>query len=419
MSAGFTVKNGPRTGAVTPPSSKSEAHRALICAALSEGRTEIICRGVSDDIRATAGCLSALLKKVSVDGDVIKIGEAINPSVPALADCGESGSTLRFLLPLCGALGHETIFEAHGRLPSRPLSPLDSLLCEHGMSITRDGSFIRASGKLAAGDYSISGDVSSQFVSGLLFSLPLLDGDSRLEVTGKTESAGYIKMTLDALERSGIRIDKNDNIYYVPGNQQYRFPERYEVGTDWSGAAFFLCAGALSAGGVEVRGLEYPSSQGDSGIIGILERFGSLVEFCDDGPVRVKRGRMRGIRIDASGIPDLVPVLAIVAAAAEGKTEFCNAGRLRLKESDRLEGTAELINSLGGRAEVQGDTLTVTGTGRLRGGFADSRSDHRLAMSAAVAAAICEQPVVVSDPGCTAKSYPGFWNDLGLLETKE
>ena len=418
MSDAFRVKNGPRTGSVTPPSSKSEAHRALICAALSGEKSEIIFRGISDDIRATAGCLSALLKDVKIDGDIIRVGDAIRPSVPARADCGESGSTLRFLLPLCGALGLDAVFEARGRLPSRPLSPLDSLMREHGATVTRDGAFIGVSGKLVSGDYSIPGDVSSQFVSGLLFSLPLLDGDSRLEVTGKTESAGYIRMTLDALAQSGIQIDKNDNIYYIPGRQQYRFPERAAVGADWSGAAFFLCAGALSERGVRVQGLSYPSSQGDSAIVAILERFGALVSFDGDGALTVKRGNLRGIGIDASDIPDLVPVLATVAAAAEGKTEFYNAGRLRLKESDRLEGTAELINSLGGIAEIQGDTLRVTGTGRLRGGFTDSRSDHRLAMSAAVAAAICDGPVTVSDPACTAKSYPGFWNDLGSLETE-
>ena len=207
MSAGMIVKNRPRTGSVTPPSSKSEAHRALICAALSEGRSTIICRGVSDDIRATAGCLSALLKEVRIDGDIITVGEPVTTAVPARADCGESGSTLRFLLPLCGALGLDAVFEGHGRLPSRPLAPLDSLLREHGTTITREGSFIRVSGRLAPGDYPIPGDVSSQFISGLLFALPLLDGDSRIEVTGKTESAGQF-----------VPVDRREHVDVQPGN---------------------------------------------------------------------------------------------------------------------------------------------------------------------------------------------------------
>ena len=415
MTDSYPVPENPRTGSVAVPASKSEAHRVLICAALAGGRSKIGCKGVSDDVRATAGCLSSLLGPVEVFDDSLTVtGGGAGTGCPL--ECGESGSTLRFLLPLCGALGREAVFECRGRLPSRPLEPLAGELEKHGMKIRREGGRIIVSGRLTPGDYSLPGDVSSQFISGLLFALPLLEGDSRLAVTGRIESAGYIAMTEAALARSGVKLVKESNNYYIPGRQTYSFPEEAAVEGDWSGAAFFLAAGAFSKHGIRVTGLALPSDQGDSAVAEILERFGAVVTRGVTGGILVRRGTLRGIRIDASEIPDLVPILAVVASAAEGDTVFENAGRLRLKESDRMSGTAEMINALGGNARVSGETLTVRGTRGLRGGRVNSRSDHRLAMSAAAAASVCERPVEVSDPGCVSKSYPDFWDDFNSLE---
>ena len=262
----------------------------------------------------------------------------------------------------------------------------------------------------------MSPTISSIISSGsLLLSLPLLSGDSTLEVTGRIESGGYIAMTEEAIRTSGVVFEKHENIYKIPGGQRPYFPDSAEAGGDWSGAAFFLCAGALSEKGITVRGLRPGTKQGDTAILGILASFGAKVSS-DPDSVTVKRGKLRGITLDASDVPDLIPVVSVVASVSEGVTVIKNAGRLRLKESDRLAGTAALIRSLGGAADVSGDDLMITGKERLRGGTADSLSDHRLAMSAAVAAFVCERPVTVTDPSCVAKSYPGFWDDLESLK---
>ena len=409
------VKAGERYGTVTAPPSKSAAHRLLILAALSDGVCRVGCPCPSDDVLATASCLSALGMPVTWRDGCFTASGRTPAAFPAVCDCGESGSTLRFLIPLAGALGTGAVFVMRGRLPSRPLEPFESLLASRGMIFSRDGNRLFVSGKLRSGSYSIRGDVSSQYITGLLLSLPLLSGDSTLEVTGRIESGGYIAMTEEAMSISGVVFEKNGNIYKIPGGQRPSLPPFAEAGGDWSGAAFFLCAGALSEKGITVRGLRPGTKQGDAAILGILASFGAKVS-ADGDSVTVKRGKLRGITLDASGIPDLIPVVSVVASVAEGVTVIKNAGRLRLKESDRLAGTAELIRSLGGNADVSGDDLIITGKERLRGGTADSLSDHRLAMSAAVAAFVCERPVTVTDPSCVAKSYPGFWDDLESLK---
>ncbi len=409
------VKAGERYGTVTAPPSKSDAHRLLILAALSDGVCRVKCPCPSDDVLATASCLSALGMPVTFSDGCFTASGRTPAAVPAVCDCGESGSTLRFLIPLAGALGTGAVFVMRGRLPSRPLEPFESLLASRGMIFSRDGNRLFASGKLRSGSYSIRGDVSSQYITGLLLSLPLLSGDSTLEVTGRIESGGYIAMTEEAMRTSGVVFEKHANIYKIPGGQRPALPPFSEAGGDWSGAAFFLCAGALSEKGITVLGLRPGTKQGDAVILDILASFGAEVS-ADAGSVTVKRGKLRGITLDASGIPDLIPVVSVVASVAEGVTVIKNAGRLRLKESDRLAGTAALIRSLGGGAGVSGDDLIITGKKRLHGGTADSLSDHRLAMSAAVAAFACERPVTVTDPSCVAKSYPGFWDDLESLK---
>lgn len=397
----YTVQAGMRTGTVTPPVSKSIAHRKLICAALSEGTCVVDCgpaEELSADITATEACLKALLH-----------GGSVLP-------CGESGSTLRFLLPVAAALGADVSFHMEGLLPNRPHKELIDQLVLHGAQIRQEGSELYCKGPVTAGTYTIPGGVSSQFISGLLFALPLLTGDSRIVIEGKLESAAYVAMTEQAVREAGIRILKEENGYFIPGGQKYHAKAYETVEKDWSGAAFYLCMGALGTEGITVSGLRNDSLQGDRAILNILKGFGAEVTERAAG-IHVKRGAlMKPQTIDASEIPDLVPVISVLAAGIAGETRIIHAERLRFKESDRLTTTEALIRSLGGNAEQTADGLLIKGTGALTGGTADPFKDHRIAMSAAVAASICREPVTIKDAECAGKSYPGFYQDLEQLE---
>ena len=410
------ISPGARTGRVHIPASKSQAHRLLICAALGEETCEIVCDGISADISATAECLRALGAKV----ERTETGFRISPiqKVPEGCCellCGESGSTLRFLLPVVGALGAQAAFHHEGRLPQRPLAPLDGVLTAHGMTLSEEGDLLLCSGQLQAGEYVIAGNVSSQYISGLLMALPRLAGESTLTVTGPLESAAYIAMTEDALRLSGVEFSKNGASYAIPGGQRFRLPLCTAVEGDWSNAAFFLCMGALAKGGVCVEELNLKSSQGDRGVLDVLRAFGA--EVGEEGDtVTVRRGTLRGVTIDASPIPDLIPVLSVVASVAAGETRVENASRLRLKESDRLQSTANLLRALGGRVEEKEDGLVITGVPALHGGAVETQNDHRLAMSAAVAACAAAGEVAVDNDACVAKSYPRFWEDYGSLK---
>ena len=413
-----TIQPGPRQGRVRIPASKSQAHRLLLCAALGEGETELLCGGLSADIRATMDCLRALGAGVWQDGERLRVKPIRTAPRSCALPCGESGSTLRFLLPQAGALGTEAVFHRKGRLPQRPLRPLDEELRSHGMKLREEGETLYASGKLAAGDYTLPGNVSSQFISGLLMALPQLPGDSRLTVTGDLESAGYVAMTEDTLAESGIRWQRTGQVWSIPGGQRFHPPRLCQVEGDWSNAAFFLCAGALSRRGVTVEGLSLRSSQGDQAVLRLLRRFGAEVTE-REGAVTVRSGMLHGITVDAGPIPDLIPTLSVVAAASVGDSRIENARRLRDKESDRLEGTAALIRDLGGSARVEGDTLIIHGRGGLRGGNASILGDHRLAMAAAIAACACRESVTVDDSRCVEKSYPRFWDDFRQLKGEE
>ncbi len=271
------------------------------------------------------------------------------PKEQCVLPCGESGSTLRFLLPVVGALGAKAVFQMEGRLPKRPLAPLDAELRAHGMGIRQEGERLYCDGELRPGAYRLPGNVSSQYISGLLLALPRLPGDSSLIVTGAVESAAYITMTEDALRLSGIGFTKNGWEYRIPGNQQPRLPDMLTVESDWSNAAFFLSVGALSARGIKVMGLNPASSQGDRAALDILRAFGAEIAE-ENGDILIRAGALHGQTIDAAPIPDLIPVLSVVAAGAEGETRIVNASRLRLKESDRLKSTAAMLQALGGRS---------------------------------------------------------------------
>ena len=411
-----TILPGARTGEVHIPASKSQAHRMLLCAAMGENEVTLRCRGLSKDILATVACLKALGASVDAEGEVLHLRPVSAPPPGlCLLPCGESGSTLRFLLPLVGALGASAVFEREGRLPERPIEPLGRELCRNGMDIRSDGARLSCSGQLRPGAFSLPGNISSQYISALLMTLPLLEGESTLHVEGALESAAYVAMTEEVLRLGGVRTEKTGDGYRIPGGQRCRFAPELSVEGDYSNAAFFLCAGALSERGIRVTGLDPQSRQGDRAIVPLLEEMGAQVAS-DGSSVTVKRAALHGITIDASPIPDLIPVLSVVAAAASGETRVIHAQRLRLKESDRLHSTTQMLRALGAEAEELPDGLVIRGGRTLAGGTVDACGDHRIAMSAAVAGGICRGAVTICGSECVQKSYPDFWTDFQQLK---
>ena len=411
-----TILPGARTGEVHIPASKSQAHRMLLCAAMGENEVTLRCRGLSKDILATVACLKALGASVDAEGEVLHLRPVSAPPPGlCLLPCGESGSTLRFLLPLVGALGASAVFEREGRLPERPIEPLGRELCRNGMDIRSDGARLYCSGQLRPGAFSLPGNISSQYISALLMTLPLLEGESTLHIEGTLESAAYVAMTEEVLRLGGVRTEKTGDGYRIPGGQRCRFAPELSVEGDYSNAAFFLCAGALSERGIRVTGLDPQSRQGDRAIVPLLEEMGAQVAS-DGSSVTVKRDALHGITIDASPIPDLIPVLSVVAAAASGETRVIHAQRLRLKESDRLHSTTQMLRALGAEAEELPDGLVIRGGRTLAGGTVDACGDHRIAMSAAVAGGICRGAVTICGSECVQKSYPDFWTDFQQLK---
>lgn len=384
----------------------------MICAALGKKTVSISVNGFSKDILATADCLCALGAEINIRENRLDISPISSPAENAVLPCGESGSTLRFLLPAVGALGTSGCFVMEGRLPERPMQEYEALLTAHGMRIRREGNKLYCEGRLENGRYVLPGNISSQYFSGLLMALPLLSGNSEICAEGRLESADYIHLTEDALTEAGVVIHRHSDRWTVPGGQTPDLPPFLTAEGDWSNAAFFLCAGALSEEGIRVNGLNCHSHQGDRTVLRLLDAFGAEIrEIPDENSVFIRKKACRPLEIDASTIPDLIPVLSVLSCAAAGDTYITNAARLRMKESDRLTATAKLITALGGFAEEKDDSLVVHGNGILCGGTADSFHDHRIAMSAAVAASLCRETVFVTDSECVEKSYPGFWDD--------
>lgn len=411
-----TIQPGTLRGEVAAIASKSHAHRLLICAALSREPSRVVCTETSEDIEATADCLRGMGAAISREAQSYLV-RPIVPGRTGVRDlpCRESGSTLRFLLPVACALGGQSRFFAQGRLPERPLSPLYEQLLAHGCRLGPQGETpFWCEGPLESGDYVLPGNVSSQFVSGLLFALPLLLGDSTLRLTGEVESRPYIDLTLQALHEAGIRVEQQGQEFRIPGGQQYRAPAECRAEGDWSNAAFWLCAGALGAQGVTCTNLRQDSLQGDRAVANLLCRFGAEVTAKSDS-VSVRGGRLSGIEIDAGNIPDLVPVLAVVACAARGDTRISHAERLRIKESDRLQSVYEVLSALGADMELRPDGFCIHGHGGLTGGRVRAHGDHRIAMMAAVAASICRESVTVEGAEAVRKSYPGFFSDMKTL----
>lgn len=396
-------------GSVKAPPSKSCSHRALICAALSDRPVRI--RGLSkcDDVMLTLRCLEAL--GAGYENEVLTpIDKSRLPSCPTLY-CGESGSTLRFLLPVVAALGCGADFVLGVRLNERPISPLCDELCRHGVSIKRHENNISLRGKLRSGDYTISGNVSSQFISGLLFALPLIGGGTVNIIQG-TVSADYIEITKDFLLRSTIYVNQIGNCISVSGD--YSFEDEHTIEGDWSAAAYWLCAAALG-GEIFVTGLDIKSKQGDRAIIGLLRNFGAEVSIGDG--ISVSASKLKACEIDAYGIPDLIPATALLCAAADGESRIYNAAALRRKESDRLNATNIMLTSMRIQTVLTQDTITIVG-GRLCGADLHSFSDHRIAMAGIIAAANALSPSTIDDTDCISKSYPDFSADFISLGGK-
>ena len=374
--------------------SKSHAHRLLICAAFSDAPTTIDCAETSEDIEATVRCLNTLGANISRTGSGYHVLPVQNIPHSAILDCGESGSTLRFVLPIICALGIDATIIMSGRLPYRPLTPLWDELSRMGCKLSRlNDNTIHTCGKLRPGVYKIAGNISSQFISGLLFALSIMEGDSRIEIAGRLESAPYVAMTCDALSRFGVKSED----YHVHGSLPFHSPGKVDVEGDWSNSAFFLVANALG-NNVTVRNLSYDSCQGDRVIADILKSY-------SNSPV-----------ISMKDIPDLMPILAVYFAS-HGGAVFTDITRLRWKESDRVDSVAKMLYALGIEASIAENALTVSGS-NFTAGTIDACNDHRIAMSAAIAATTADGPVTILGAECVAKSYPSFWEEYKRLGGK-
>ncbi len=401
-------------GEVTVPPSKSDVHRAIICAALSGGTSTIAPVALSNDIKATIGCIEALGAETKIEDGVLTVdASGVFKNKKVRLDCGESGSTLRFLVPVAALGGGEVEFTGHGSLVTRPIGLFSDILPPVGVNCETSGTLpLKISGRLGSGRFEVPGNISSQFITGLLLALPLLDGNSDIVLTSPIESVGYINMTVRTMERFGVRVESNNSGWHINGNQSYK-PISYKTDGDWSQAAFFMCSGALNRE-ITVNGTDINSMQGDKEIAELLKRFGASVTFGDNS-VTVAPGRLRGIDIDARQIPDLVPILAVTAAFADGVTRITNAERLRIKESDRLSSISAALNRLGAKVEERPDGLIIIGVEKISGGEVEGCNDHRIVMAMSVAAQRATGEVTITDAMSINKSYPSFFEDYNGL----
>ncbi|SFE27921.1 3-phosphoshikimate 1-carboxyvinyltransferase [Peptostreptococcus sp. D1] len=401
------VKPSKLEGSVKAIPSKSFAHRAIICAAISDGVSQIIFDKTSDDIDATVNCLRALGAKIEkFEYGVIVQGISKLDNIPTI-DSKESGSTFRFLLPLASTIYEQAIFKGEGRLPKRPIKDLMDAMRHRGVEFDSECLPFKTNGLLTPGRYEIRGDVSSQYISGLLFAALNLNGSSEVIVNTNLESKSYVDITVEVMRAFGADIIENENGFLV--NTSKLKAQTYKVEGDWSNSSFFLVAGAF--GKVSVKGLNVESSQGDKKILKILDDFGAEVIISNE--IMVSSCGRNSIDVDLADIPDMLPILSILAASVDGGvSRFYNASRLRLKESDRIKSTVDLITSLGGNVEERNDELLVYGTNGLVGGIVDSHNDHRIAMAAAIASIISENDIVIKNSKAINKSYPTFFDDF-------
>ena len=410
-----TIKPKGLKGIVSVPPSKSISHRAIISASLASGKSRISNIIFSEDIEATCSAMEMFGTSMVKNGnsvDIISKGKIKSPT--RTIDCRESGSTLRFLVPFGGIVDEPVVFNGKGKLKTRPMDPYFNIFDEQNIRYTYDGGLpLMVEGQIKPGKFTLRGDVSSQFITGLMFVLPFLDGDSEIIITSPLESKGYIDLTIDVLDKFNVKIINNDHkSYYIEGNQKYS-PSDMKIEGDYSQAAFWIVAG-LIGGNNELKGLNINSKQGDSEIIDIVKRMNGKIEAKEERVV-VSRSETKGTIIDAAQCPDIIPVLTVLAALSDGKTEIINASRLRIKESDRLKAIATELNKLGAQIIEEPEGLVIYGREHLSGGVVDSWNDHRIAMSLAIASIRCTDKVVITNSQAIEKSYPNFFEDFKKL----
>lgn len=426
------ITPAPLKGTVPAIASKSMAHRLIIAAALANGETHVICNTTCADIDATVRCLTALGARI----ETVEDGYVVHPTMKSIEfgllkalaggtlDCGESGSTLRFMLPVACALGANATFTGQGRLGARPLSPLSDEIIAAGCDLEGLGGFpLKTSGRMRPGTFKLPGNVSSQYISGLLLAAPLLAEPSTVEVTGRIESRPYINLTIQAMKAFGVEISvervaakstEPEKTLFRTNGGSYRTPGTVSVEGDWSNAAFWLCAGAIGDDPITVDGVSLSSAQGDRNVLAALSRFGARIVRSTNAAT-VQSDKLQGFEMSAHDIPDLVPVISAVAAVAEGRTYIRDCARLRIKESDRLATTTKELTALGAKIRIAGDDLIIDGVDALWGGDVDSHNDHRIAMMAAVAASRATGEVRIHGAEAVNKSYPAFFDHYRLL----
>ena len=409
-------------GEVVIPPSKSLAHRAIIAAGLSSGISEISNISYSEDIAATINAMKSLgagIKKKTAgkDSNSLLISGTDNRILPVeeIIRCNESGSTLRFTIPLAGLTDRKLTFQGKGRLTRRPLTVYYDIFDNQGIEYYTDNGRLPLTvpGRIKPGRFVIKGNISSQFITGLMFSLPLLNGDSRIIITTDLESRGYVDLTINILKKYSIEINNNNyQEFFIRGRQRYR-PNNYRVEGDYSQAAFWIAAGVFG-NRIKCSDIKQGSLQADRRIVNTVDRMGADLNIERDSII-ANRSNTYGIKFDASQCPDLVPIVAVLAALSAGKTEIINAARLRIKESDRLKAVSTELNKLGADIRELKDGLVIRGKKQLNGGVVDSWNDHRIAMSLAVAAIKCTEPVIIKNSHAVKKSYPDFWGEYRRL----
>jgi len=408
------------SGSVVIPPSKSLAHRGIIAASLAKGKSKITNLNFSNDITITTNAMKGL----GVDVEVFENYEIINGSEKLIRknkviDCGESGSTIRFMIPISLLADGEVTFVGEGKLPTRPLGVFHQIFDEQGIEYSHGDNELplKINGKLKAGEYKVRGDISSQFITGLLYTLPKLEGESKITITTKLESKGYIDLTLDILDRFGIKIiNENYESFIIPGNQEYKAHD-YRVEGDFSQVAFWLVAGLLNDG-MECLGMNPKSLQGDRAIIEILRSMGADI-VVEGETISITGKKTIGTTIDLSQCPDLGPIVTVLASLSKGETRIINSSRLRIKESDRITSMTTELNKLGANIVETEDGMIIQGVDNLKGGVeVDAWNDHRVAMALAVASSRCEEKITLTGANAVNKSYPNFWNDFKMLGGK-